>query len=113
MKVGGVNAYIVYPGWYPCHVGVVNGALFFQKTAEAPSARRAFSIRRTAPGFISAPPATTGEPWHRYSGRAASVGAPATPDDQIGLLTGIGNNRLRIEIPGPVEESYYDIIELA
>src|SRR6185312_7818561 len=31
MKMGGVNAFIVYPGWYPCHVGVNNGTLYFQK----------------------------------------------------------------------------------
>jgi len=56
---------------------------------------------------------TRGEPWQPYSGRHNSYGANATPDDQIGLLTGIGNNRLRLEIPGPVEESTYDIIEFA
>jgi len=33
-----------------------------------------------------------------------------TPDDQIGLLTGIGNNRLRLEIPA-VQESLLDVLE--
>ena len=52
-------------------------------------------------------PGSEAESW------SAAFGAPATPDDQIGLLTGIDNNRLRLEIPGPVEESTYDIIEFA
>ena len=34
-----------------------------------------------------------------------------TPDDQIGLLTGIGNNHLRLEIPA-VQESLLDVVEL-
>jgi hypothetical protein len=33
-----------------------------------------------------------------------------TPDDQIGLLTGIGDNHLRLEIPA-VQESLLDVVE--
>ena len=54
-----------------------------------------------------------GEPLHRYSGRLASVGAEVTPDDQVGALVGIGNNRLRIDLPTPAtQESDFDAIEL-
>ena len=52
-----------------------------------------------------------GEPWDNYSGRTPSIGAAVTPDDQIGLLTGIGNNHLRLEIPA-VQESLLDVVEL-
>ena len=40
----------------------------------------------------------------------AALGAQVTPDDQIGLLTGIGNNHLRLEIPA-VQESLLDVLE--
>ena len=46
-----------------------------------------------------------GEPWHRYSGRFASVGAETTPDDQVGALVGIGRNALRIDLPQPSTQS--------
>jgi hypothetical protein len=35
-----------------------------------------------------------------------------TPDDQIGVLAGIGNNHLRLEIPA-TQETLLDVIELA
>ena len=52
-----------------------------------------------------------GERIDPYSGRTPSIGAAVTPDDQIGLLTGIGNNHLRLEIPA-VQESLLDVVEL-
>jgi hypothetical protein len=55
--------------------------------------------------------AVRGERIDPYSGRTPSIGATVTPDDQIGLLTGIGNNRLRLEIPA-VQESLLDVVEL-
>jgi Domain of unknown function (DUF4893) len=111
MKMGGIDAYIVYK-WFNCRIGVVDGALFFQKNDGSLRTQGFLYPENGAWVYLGAASAK-GEPWHRYSGRSASVGAPATPDDQIGMLTGIGDNRLRIEIPGPVEESSYDIIELA
>ena len=52
------------------------------------------------------------EPMHAYSGSGASVGAVQTPDDEIGLLSGIGAGHARIELPYPVQESAFDVIEL-
>jgi hypothetical protein len=112
MKMGGVNAFIVYPNWYNCRISAANGALVLQKTGGSIRTQGLLYPENGAWIYLGAQ-STTGEPWHRYSGRRASLGAPATPDDQIGLLSGIGNNRLRLEIPGPVEESTYDIIEFA
>jgi hypothetical protein len=111
MKMGGMNAYIVYQ-WFNCSIRPVNGGLHFQKTDGTLRTQGFLHPENGAWVYLGAQSAK-GEPWHQYSGRNASFGAPATPDDQIGLLTGIGNNRLRLEIPGPVEESTYDIIELA
>jgi hypothetical protein len=111
MKMGGVNAYIVYR-WFDCSIRPVNGGLFFQKSDGTLRTQGYLYPENGAWIYLGAQSAK-GEPWHAYSGRRASLGAPATPDDQIGLLSGIGNNHLRLEIPGPVEESTYDIIELA
>ena len=111
MKMGGVNAYIVYQ-WFNCRITSANGGLFFQKLNGTLRTQGFLYPENGAWVYLGAASAK-GEPPHRYSGRTPSVGAPATPDDQIGLLSGIGNNRLRLEIPGPVEESSYDIIELA
>ena len=52
------------------------------------------------------------EPRHFYSDSGASVGAPGTPDDQIGLLLATGPDSARIEFPYPVQESTFDVIEL-
>ena len=49
---------------------------------------------------------------HAYSGSGASYGAVQTPDDEIGLLSGIGPGHARIELPYPVQESAFDVIEL-
>ena len=90
----------------------MNGGLFLQKN-DGSLRTEGFLYPENGAWIYLGAQSALGEPWHRYSGRTASVGAPATPDDQIGLLSGIGNNRLRLEIPGPVEESSYDIIEFA
>lgn len=89
-----------------------NGALFFQKTQGSIRTQGILYPENGAWIYLGAA-STTGEPWHTYSGGHPSLGAVATPDDQIGLLSGIGNNHLRLEIPGPVLESTYDIIELS
>jgi hypothetical protein len=111
MKMGGVNAYIVY-GWFNCSIRAASGGLIFQK-GDGSLKTQGFLYPENGAWIYLGAQSAKGEPWHRYSGRTASVGAPATPDDQIGLLSGIGNTRLRLEIPGPVEESSYDIIELS
>ena len=111
MKMGGMNAYIVY-GWFNCSITAGRDGLIFRK-ADGSLRTQGFLYPESGAWIYLGAQSAKGEPWHRYSGRTASVGAPATPDDQIGLLSGIGNNRLRLEIPGPVEESTYDIIELS
>ena len=111
MKMGGVNAFIVYQ-WFDCSIRPVNGGLMLQKHNGKLRTRGLLYPENGAWVYLGSQSAR-GEALGIYSGRAPSAGAPATPDDQIGLLTGIGPNRLRLEIPGPVEESTYDIIEFA
>ena len=53
-----------------------------------------------------------GEPERHYSGNGASVGASATPDDAVGVMTSIGPGHARVEFPYPVQESTFDVIEL-
>ncbi len=43
---------------------------------------------------------------------APSAGATRTPDDQDGFLEVLADGRARIEIPHPIQESDYDVIEL-
>ena len=110
MKMGGVDAYIVY-NWFSCRVGVINGALF-SKRPMAAFARKAFSIRKMALGSI----------WARRAQRA-NLGIAIGPRSIAGRTCDAGRSnraahrdrqqQVAIEIPGPVEESTYDIIELA
>ena len=110
MKLGGVSPYIVYDNWFRCNIRHVNGGLLFQKIN---GSQRTIGFLYPQDGawvYLGASSAG-GEPWHNYSGRTPAIGAQVTPDDQIGLLTGIGNNHLRLEIPA-VQESLLDVIEL-
>ena len=42
---------------------------------------------------------------------APSLGGAVRSDDQIGLLSGIGNDHLRLEIPA-TQESLLDVVEM-
>jgi hypothetical protein len=111
MKLGGMSPYIVYDSWFLCNIRYVNGGLLFQKVT---GTQRTIGFLYPEKGswvYLGASSAKD-EPWHNYSGRTPSIGAEVTPDDQIGLLTGIGNNHLRLEIPA-IQESLLDVIELA
>lgn len=110
MKLGGISPYIVYKDWFTCNIRRVNGGLLFQKVT---GTQRTIGFLYPQDGawvYLGAS-SEADEPWHNYSGRTPSIGAEVTPDDQIGLLTGIGNNHLRLEIPA-IQESLLDVIEL-
>jgi len=109
VKLGGLTSYMVYGGWFTCKIRPFHGGLLLQKMRG--SQRFAGMLFPENGGWVylgatSAP----GEPWHNYSGASPALGAQATPDDQIGLLTGIGDNHLRLEIPA-VQESLLDVVE--
>lgn len=110
MKLGGASPYIVYPTWFRCSVRTVNGGLLLQKVSGSLRTIGFLYPEEGAWVYLGASSATN-EPWHNYSGRTPAIGAQVTPDDQIGLLTGIGNNHLRLEIPA-IQESLVDVLEL-
>lgn len=110
IKLGGMTGYYVFD-WFKCRISRVNGALWFEKDGT----QRMAGYLHPQEGmwvYLGAQSAK-GELIHRYSGRAASAGEDINPDDQVGVLVGIGNNHLRLDLPSPAtQESDFDAIEL-
>jgi len=109
LKLGGMESYMVYSAWFSCSIRPRNGGLVLQKMNGSQRFMGTLYPEGGTWVYLGAASAK-GEPWHQYSGASASVGASVTPDDQIGLLTGIGDNHLRLEIPA-VQESLLDVVE--
>jgi len=110
IKLGGMTGYYVFD-WFKCRIAHVNGGLWFEKAGT----QRMAGYLHSQEGmwvYLGAQSAK-GEPIHRYSGRAVSAGEDFNPDDQVGVLVGIGNNHLRLDLPSPgTQESDFDAIEL-
>ena len=109
IKLGRMTSYMVYDGWFSCNIRPLQWRPAAAEDERQPALHRlpvSGEWRLGLSGRLQRP----GEPWHNYSGASASVGAQVTPDDQIGLLTGIGDNHLRLEIPA-VQESLLDVVE--
>ena len=112
MKLGGISPYMVYKDWFRCSIRAVHGGLMFRKLTGTQRTSGFLYPQDGAWIYLGASSAKN-EPWHRYSGRFASLGADTTPDDQVGALVGIGRNMLRIDLPEPSTlESEYDAIQL-
>jgi hypothetical protein len=111
IKLGGMTPSVVY-GWFSCRVSYRGGGLYFQKLSG--SQRIAGYLYPDESGGLVLLGANTvkGEPERHYSGNGASVGAPATPDDAVGVMESIGPGHARIEFPYPVQESTFDVVEL-
>ena len=114
IKLGGVTPDVVY-GWFRCRISLKGGAPYFEKLTG--SQRTSGFLYPQGGGFVYlgasyvtayGPPE---KPPH-YSGTGAAVGAPATPDDQIGLFSLLADGRVRLELPYPLQESSFDVIEL-
>jgi hypothetical protein len=111
IKVGGMTPSRVYT-WFNCRISDRGGHLFFQKlNGSTRTAGYLYPARGGKYVYLGAQYMST-EPMHAYSGSGASYGAVQTPDDQIGLLSGLGSGHARIEMPYPVQESAFDVIEL-
>jgi hypothetical protein len=111
IKLGGMTPDVIY-SWFKCRIGGRGEKLTFEKLTG--SQRTYGTLYPDASGgyvYLGAA-SVADEPRHFYSGSSASVGAPGTPDDQIGLLLATGANSARIEFPYPVQESTFDVIEL-
>jgi hypothetical protein len=111
IKLGLMSAYMVYDRWFDCSIRSTRGGLLLEKTGG--SQRFAGRLYPENGGWVYLGAShVRGELRHRYSGPSPAQGAQVTPDDQIGLLTGIGDNHLRLEIPA-VQESLLDVVEFA
>ena len=111
IKLGRMSSFMVYDQWFNCNIRPSNGGLLLQKMNGSQRFVGFLFPQDGAWVYLGASSAR-GEPWHNYSGASPALGAQVTPDDQIGLLTGIGDNRLRLEIPA-VQESLLDVVEFA
>jgi hypothetical protein len=111
MKLGRMTSYMVYRDWFTCNIRPYNGGILVQKMNGSQRFVGFLFPENGAWVYLGASSAR-GEPYHNYSGRSPALGAQVTPDDQIGLLTGIGNNHLRLEIPA-IQESLLDVVEFS
>jgi hypothetical protein len=111
IKLGGMTSYMVYSAWFRCSIRNSRGALVLEKVNGTQRFAGELFPYNGAWVYLGASSAK-GEPRHRYSGPSAAIGASVTPDDQVGLLTGIGDNHLRLEMPA-VQESLLDVVEFA
>jgi hypothetical protein len=110
IKLGGITPDVVY-GWFRCRVSLKGDAPFFEKLTG--SQRTSGFLYPQGGGFVYLGASyVTGEKPHAYSGNGAETGAGATPDDEIGLLSLLGGGRARLELPYPLQESTFDVIEL-
>jgi hypothetical protein len=109
IKLGGMTDYAVF-SWFPCRITKANGGIRFEKLGTQRMAGMLYP--ENGMWVYLGAQSARGEPLHAYSGGGASVGGAANIDDQVGVLVGIGNNRLRIDLPAPAVESDFDSIEL-
>ena len=110
IKLGGITPYVVY-AWFNCRISSRDGELFLEKLNGSQRTRGYLYEDDGAFVYLGAS-SVADEPPHQYSGNGASVGAIATPDDQIGVMTMIGPGHARLEMPFPVQESTLDVLEL-
>lgn len=109
VKLGGMTQSMTY-SWFRCRVFHYNGALRFEKMNG--TQRMAGTLYPEGNGYVYIGASwVKGEHPNRYSGNGPSVGAQATPDDQIGRMTATSNGA-RLEMPYPVQESMMDVVEL-
>jgi len=109
IKLGGMTPKVVYT-WFRCRISDRGGTLYFQKLSG--TQRMQGTLYRDGDGYVYLGASwVKGERPHFYSGAGASAGARATPDDQIGRLTATQDGA-RLELPFPVQESVFDVIEL-
>ncbi len=115
IKLGGLTPEIVY-SWFRCRISDRGGRLFFEKLNG--SQRTSGYLYPEGDGYVYLGAQYVGagygpmEKRPSYSGNSASAGAGETPDDQIGMLSLTYDGRARLELPYPVQESTFDVIEL-
>jgi hypothetical protein len=110
IKLGGMSGYYVFD-WFNCRISKAGGGIWFEKNGTQRMA--GYLYPQEGMWVYLGAQSAKGEPLHRYSGRAASAGGEINPDDQVGVMVGIGDNHLRLDLPAPgTQESDFDTIEL-
>jgi hypothetical protein len=111
LKLGGMTPTKVY-GWFSCRVRQTHRGLFFEKLGGAWRVS-GYLDRYDGKGWVLLGAVNSDrDPQVPYSGGTDGVGAQATSNDMVGLVTGAGHGRVRIEFPYPVVESHFDILEM-
>lgn len=111
IKLGGLTPDIVY-SWFRCRISDRGDGLYFEKLTGSQRVAGRLYPNDNGEFVLLGAMSVGNEPRHVYSGNRAAVGADATPDDAIGLLSSTGAGSARIEFPYPVQESTFDVIEL-
>jgi hypothetical protein len=111
IKLGGMTPSRVY-GWFSCRVSHRGGGLYLEKLSGSDRVNGYLYPDQSGGLVLLGANTVKGEPERHYSGNGASVGAPATPDDAVGVMTSIGPGHARVEFPYPVQESTFDVLEL-
>lgn len=111
IKLGGMTPSKVY-SWFTCRVSQRGGGLYLEKINGSDRVNGYLYPDQSGGLVLLGANTVTGEPERHYSGNGASVGASATPDDAVGVMTSIGHGHARVEFPYPVQESTFDVLEL-
>ncbi|HET7083964.1 MAG TPA: DUF4893 domain-containing protein [Rhizomicrobium sp.] len=109
IKLGRMSSYLVYDRWFTCTIRSSRDGLVLEKAGGSQRFAGTLFPENGAWVYVGAS-SVRGEPRHVYSGASAALGAQTSHTDQVGLLTGIGDNHLRLEIPA-VQESLLDVVE--
>lgn len=110
MKLGGLVS--VSYGWFNCRITNRGDRLFFEKTSGSQRISGYLYPGDNGTFVLLGAWTVNGEPKRVYSGSNPGYGAESTPDDAIGLLSGLGGSHAKIEFPYPVQESTFDVMEL-
>jgi hypothetical protein len=111
IKLGRISAFMVYDRWFTCTIRPGRGGLLLEKAGGSQGFAGTLFPENGAWVYVGASHVRS-EPRHSYSGASSGMGAAVTHSDQVGLLTGIGDNHLRLEIPA-VQESLLNVVEFA
>lgn len=111
IKLGGITPDVIY-SWFRCRISMKSGGPYLEKLSGSQYTNGYLYPKGDGRFVYLGASSVIGEPRHAYSGDGATVGAPVTPDDQIGLLTKIGPGHFRLEMPFPLQESVMDVLEL-
>jgi hypothetical protein len=111
MKIGGLAPARVYP-FYACRVRQMPDGLYFEKYTG--SLKIAGYVEEGPQGMVLlGAHSVRMAPYAQYSGgNRGGAGSITSSGDEVGIISSIGPGRARIELPYPLIESTFDVIEL-